>query len=106
MYSIVTLIGSTKYKGVFRELEEELSLKGYLVFSPMVYDQYGENPGCGNEAKALLDMAAKMKINYSHIVVVIDVDGYVGKSTSNQIDYAKLLNKPVLYYSKGEVERL
>ena len=35
-----------------------------------------------------------------------DVDGYVGKSTSNQIDYAKLLNKPVLYYSKGEVERL
>ena len=106
MYSIVTLIGSTKYKGVFRELEEELSLKGYLVFSPLVYDQHGENPGCGKKAKALLDMAAKMKINYSHIVIVVDVDSYIGESTSSQIDYAKLLNKPVLYYSKGEVDML
>ena len=106
MYSIVTLIGSTKYKGIFRELEEELSLKGYLVFSPMVYDQYGENPGCGKESKDVLDMAAKMKINYSHIVVVVDVDGYMGESTISQRDYAVLLNKPVLYYSKGDVLKL
>lgn len=106
MYSVVTLIGSTKYKGVFRELEEELSLKGYLVFSPMVYDQHGEVPGCGEESKKVLDMAAKMKINYSHIVVVVDVDGYIGKSTKDQRDYALMLNKPVLYYSKGEVSKL
>ena len=91
---------------ISRKFSRMLAQKGYLVFSPLVYDQHGENPGCGSEAKALLDMAAKMKINYSHIVLVVDVDGYVGESTSKQIDYAKLLNKPVLYYSKGEVDRL
>ena len=32
MYSIVTLIGSTKYKGVFRELEEELSKTKFDLF--------------------------------------------------------------------------
>lgn len=106
MYAIVTLIGSTKYEKTFRKLEEELSLKGYLVFSPLVYNQSGNHPRCSVKCKEVLDMAAQMKIIHSSIVVVVDVDGYIGKSTKEQLDFAKFLNKPLLYYSKGEVDQL
>jgi len=38
----------------------------------------------------------KEKIRQSDIVFVVDGDdGYVGKSTMNQIAYSKLLNKPL-----------
>ena len=106
MYSVVCLIGSTRFEKIFRELERDLTLKGYLVFSPLVYNQTGEIPGCGVEEKKIIDIATKLKINHSDIVLVVDNDGYIGKSTSEQINHAFLLNKPVLYYSKGEVDKL
>lgn len=106
MYSVVLLIGSTKFKDVFLEVEEKLALKGYLVFTPSVYSQSGEVPGCGVETKKILDTAAKMKVCRSDIVIVIDKDGYIGSSTKKQIEWAELLNKPVLYYSHGDVEKL
>lgn len=106
MYSAVLLIGSTKFKKIFLDVEEKLALKGYLVFTPSVYNQSGEMPECGVETKKILDIAAKMKVCRSDIVIVIDKDGYIGSSTKNQIEWAKLLNKPVLYYSQGDVDRL
>lgn len=106
MYSVVLLIGSTKFKKIFLDVEEKLALKGYLVFTPSVYNQSGEVPGCGVETKKILDTAIKMKVCRSDIVIVIDKDGYIGSSTKSQIEWAKLLNKPVLYYSQGDVDRL
>lgn len=106
MYSVVLLIGSTKFKDVFLDVEEKLALKGYLVFTPSVYNQSGEVPGCGVETKKILDTAAKTKVCRSDIVIVIDKDGYIGSSTNKQIEWAELLNKPVLYYSHGDVEKL
>lgn len=106
MYSVVLLIGSAKFKEVFLEVEEKLALRGYLVFTPSVYNQSGEVPGCGVETKKILDTAAKMKVCRSDIVIVIDKDGYIGSSTKKQIEWAELLNKPVLYYSHGDVEKL
>ena len=106
MYSVVLLIGSTKFKDVFLEVEEKLALQGYLVFTPSVYNQSGEVPECGVDTKKILDTAAKMKVCRSDIVIVIDKDGYIGKSTKNQIEWAELLNKPVLYYSHGDVDKL
>ena len=106
MYSVVLLIGSTKFKDVFLEVEEKLALKGYLVFTPSVYNQSGEVPGCGVATQKILDTAAKMKVCRSDIVIVIDKDGYIGSSTKKQIEWAELLNKPVLYYSHGDVEKL
>lgn len=106
MYSVVLLIGSTKFRKIFLDVEEKLALKGYLVFTPSVYNQSGEAPECGVETKKILDTATKMKVCRSDIVIVIDKDGYIGNSTKNQIEWAKLLNKPVLYYSKGDIDRL
>ena len=106
MYSTICLIGSTKFEELFRKLEVQLSIEGYLVFSPLVYNQSGNNPECGEEVKQILDHEAELKINKSDIVFVVDKDGYIGNSTKKQLDHAILLNKPVLYYSKNDLEKL
>lgn len=82
-----------------------MSIKGYIVLSPLVYNQTGENPLCGEENKIILDYVQKEKIRQSDLVLVIDKDKYIGSSTKNQIEYAKFLNKRVLYYSKGDVKK-
>ena len=106
MHTNICLIGSTKFEEIFIELEVSLSIKGYIVLSPLVYNQTGENPLCGEENKIILDYVQKEKIRQSDLVLVIDKDKYIGSSTKNQIEYAKFLNKRVLYYSKGDVKKL
>lgn len=106
MHTNIWLIGSTRFEEIFRELEVSLSIKGYIVLSPLVYNQTGENPLCGEENKIILDYVQKEKIRQSDLVLVIDKDKYIGYSTKNQIEYAKFLNKRVLYYSKGDVKKL
>ena len=56
MYSVVLLIGSTKFKDVFLEVEEKLALKGYLIFTPSVYNQSGEVPECGVDTKKIQEI--------------------------------------------------
>ncbi len=106
MHTNICLIGSTRFENVFRELEVSLSLKGHIVLSPLVYNQTGDEPGCGIDNKTVLDFVQKEKIRQSDLVFVVDCDGYVGSSTKNQIEYSKLLNKNILYYSKGDIEKL
>ena len=106
MHTNIWLIGSIKFEAIFRELEVSLSIKGYIVLSPLVYNQTGENPLCGEENKIILDYVQKEKIRQSDLVLVIDKDKYIGYSKKNQIEYAKFLNKRVLYYSKGDVKKL
>lgn len=103
MHINVCLIGSTKFEEIFRKLEYDLSVKGNIVLSPLVYNQSGERPGCGKEEKKILDLVQKEKIRQSDIVLVVDKDGYIGESTRKQIEYAELLKKRILYYSKEEV---
>lgn len=106
MYSVISLIGSTKFEKTFKKLEIDLSINGYLVFSPLVYNQSGFKPECGEETKKILDNEAILKIDKSDIVFVVDVDGYIGNSTKKQIEHALLINKRVLYYSKGDLSKL
>ena len=63
-----------KYEDLFRTLERDFSLAGYLVFSPLVYNQSGDNPGCGEDKKIILDHEAELKINKSDLVFVVDKD--------------------------------
>ena len=106
MHTNICLIGSTKFEEEFRKLEYDLSINGYVVLSPLVYTQSGDNPKCGSDVKKILDSVQKEKIRQSDIVFVVDVDKYIGKSTKEQIKYAKLLNKPLLYLSNNDLKKL
>ena len=106
MHTNICLIGSTRFEDTFRELEMDLSLKGFIVLSPLVYTQTGDKPLCGEENKIILDLVQKEKIRQSDVVFVVDKDNYIGNSTKQKIEYAELLNKKILYYSKEELEML
>ena len=47
----------------------------------------------------MLDKIHKEKIKLSDAILVVNVNGYVGNSTKSEIEFAKSLNKEILYYT-------
>ncbi|MDZ4410501.1 hypothetical protein ORL62_21615 [Bacillus cereus] len=95
---IITLCGSTKFKEAFEEVNESLTLLGHIVLSVGVFVHSKELIVRPNQKK-LLDKLHKKKIDLSDEIFVIDVNGYIGSSTRNEIEYAKRKNKKINYLS-------
>lgn len=100
--NIITLCGSSKFKDEFLKVQKELSLKGYLVLSLGLFGHSGDDEAWAK--KDLLDQIHKQKIDKSFAIFVIDVDGYVGKSTKSEIEYAINQGKTVYFYSHDDLE--
>lgn len=47
----------------------------------------------------MLDKMHKERIKLSNEILVVNVDGYIGSSTKSEIEYAKKLNKEIIYYT-------
>jgi hypothetical protein len=104
-YPVVTLCGSTKFKDEFIKVQRVLSLKGYIVISVGLFGHSdGEfNTVITDEIKELLDDVHKAKIDLSDEIFVVDVGGYVGTSTANEIRYAIETSKTVRYLSEEDI---
>ena len=100
--NIITLCGSSKFKDEFLKVQKELSLKGYLVLSLGLFGHSGDDEAWAK--KDLLDQVHKQKIDKSFAIFVIDIDGYVGKSTKSEIEYAINQGKTVYFYSHDDLE--
>ena len=48
----------------------------------------------------MLDEMHRQKIDMSDVIYVINVNGYIGESTKNEIEYAKSKNKEIFYLEK------
>lgn len=100
---IICLCGSTRFTDQMLVKEWELTKVGYIVLSwcalPGWYSsghtgaQMAEQEG----VKEIVDEGHKRKIDVADEVLVINIDGYVGKSTRSEIDYAVAHGKPVSY---------
>lgn len=101
-YTVVTLCGSTGFKDDFMQAQQTLTLAGYVVISVGVF---GHADGeIGQDKKELLDNIHKVKIDMADAIYVINRDGYIGKSTQSEIEYAKKWNKEIIYmFPQGEV---
>lgn len=94
----VCLCGSTRFKETFFEVARDLTLKGCIVTMPMVFVHSGDEV---NEIqKEFLDEVHKAKIADADIVYIINVGGYVGNSTRNEINWALKLGKKIEYLEK------
>lgn len=101
--TIVTLCGSTRFREEFETVNKAFTLKGLIVLSPGVFGHCGD--AITELEKSQLDQLHKEKIKMSDFIYVIDKDGYIGRSTQNEIEFAKELGLEVYYYSgKGEKE--
>jgi len=96
---IVTLSGSTRFKNEFLEVQKQLGLEGKIVISVSVFG-HADNLQLSEEQKSKLDELHLRKIDLADTVYVIDVEGYIGGSTRNEIAYAKANHKKMKYYSQ------
>lgn len=96
----ITVCGSLKFYKEIVEIALKMELEGNCMLVP-IYNPYNTNKDAFTEEE--IKMISKMhyeKIKLSDAILVVDVDGYIGSSTSKEIEYAKSLNKEILYYSE------
>ena len=96
-YKVVTLCGSTKFKDQFYEAQKKLTLEGCIVISVGLFGHSGDTEVFTEGVKTMLDDMHKRKIDMADEIFVINVGGYIGSSTSSEIEYAKQHNKKVNY---------
>lgn len=95
---IITICGSLRFQKEMMEISEKLELEGNCVITP-IYPARDSKDDYTEEEFLMFDKMHKEKINLADAIVVVNVGGYIGSSTSNEIEYAKKLNKEVIYYT-------
>ncbi|WP_206154830.1 hypothetical protein [Clostridium muellerianum] len=86
------------------QISEELELKdGYAVIQ-CVYIVDGKKYG-GLDTE-LLGKIHRRKIDISDAIYVVNVNGYIGNSTRNEIEYARSLGKEILSLEPLELEQV
>lgn len=96
-FKIITLCGSTKFKEQFIAEQKRLTLEGNIVISVGLFGHSGDVEVFTDDVKEMLDEMHKRKIDLADEIFVINVDGYIGKSTKSEIEYAIRNNKIVKY---------
>ncbi len=91
---IITICGSKKFKNRINEIALELELKGNVVLTPVFCDTTEK---LSDGEYDLLGKLHKEKIKLSDAVFIVNVDGYIGEATKSEIEFAKNLNKEIMY---------
>ena len=92
----ITLCGSTKFKNVFNRVAQRISLMGHIVLTPTIFS-HADNIELTEEKFQTLKKVHLDKIAMSDAVIIINVDGYIGETTKEEIEYAEKLNKEIIY---------
>ena len=102
---IVVICGSSKFIEIMAVCSwlierDELAIVLSLHLLPSWYpdcppDHLAEHEGCAKE----MDELHLRKIDLANEVFVVDWDGYVGKSTMNEIKYAEKTGKHIRYFN-------
>ena len=95
MSKIITLCGSSRFKDDILNTYKKLTLQDNIVLFDAIFSQNELN--LNDNEKQLIDKNHKQKILMSDEIFVINKNGYIGKSTKSEIEFAKKLNKPVKY---------
>ncbi len=93
---IVCLCGSTRFKKQYRRENKRLSENGKIVLSVSFFP-HAENIELDSDKKEMLDILHKRKIDLADRIHIINVNGYIGKSTESEITYAKKTDTDITY---------
>jgi hypothetical protein len=103
---IVCLCGSTRFWRTFQEAGLKETLAGRIVLSIGAAsgtddDHFGNLPREEyDRVKEMLDQLHLRKIDLADEVLILNVDGYVGPSTSRELAYARGLGKTVRFWEE------
>lgn len=94
---IITVCGSLRFIKEMMEITEKMDLQGNCMLSP-IYPTRLNKDDYTDEETIMLDKMHKERIKLSEAILVVNVDNYIGDSTKNEIEFAKSLNKEIIYY--------
>ena len=101
---IVCLCGSTKFYETFQKANFQETLAGNIVLSIGCDTKSDDSIFASmsieemDRVKDNLDALHFRKIELADEVLILNVGGYIGKSTNNEIDHADKLGKPIRYW--------
>lgn len=96
---VITVCGSMRFYKEMMEATEKMELKGNCMLPPIYNPSRPHKDDFTEEEAKMLDAMHKERIKLSDAIFVINVDGYIGSSTQKEIEFAKSLNKEVIYYT-------
>lgn len=96
---IIAVCGSYKFRKEMAEVAEIMTLAGNCVLTPNELTRDSKDDYTEEEAR-MIDMMHKEKIRISDAILVVNVGGYIGKSTQSEIEFANSLGKEVIYYNQ------
>lgn len=101
---VVCLCGSTRFYEAFVEANFNETMKGNIILTvgfflhrPEMIPIHGETVGITPEQKIMLDELHLRKIDLADEVLILNVDGYIGASTTREIMYAQEHGKKVRF---------
>ncbi len=100
---VITLCGSTRFTEEMLIKQWELTKQGYVVLSwcalPESYSRNEDKTHIGDQegVKGIVDRVHFRKIDLSDEILVINIGGYIGESTLNEINYAYSRGKLIKY---------
>jgi hypothetical protein len=101
--NVITLCGSTKYKEEFVLVNKWLTLQGNIVISVSMFGHIDKEPLTQAE-KITLDAIHKRKIDLADEIFVVNVDGYIGNSTKEEIFYAESNGKKIRFFDDEQAK--
>ncbi|MCM1295222.1 MAG: hypothetical protein NC311_06745 [Muribaculaceae bacterium] len=100
-HPVITICGSTRFKDEIIKAVGELTHAGWLVFPVGITEK---SRVLDNATVVLLNDIHQQKIRMSDAIYVVNKDGYIGKSTANEIRYAELWMRTIYYMEGGETD--
>lgn len=99
MAKIICYCGSLRIAlDAFKKAEYESVLKGEIALLPCcMFVDIQREYGATSDYKIKADELHKCKIDICDEVFILNVGGYVGESTRNEIEYAQSIGKPIIY---------
>ena len=95
---IITVCGSLRFKKEMIEISERMELQGNCMLTP-IYPTQSDKDAYTEDEVLMLDKMHKEKIKLSDAILVVNVNNYIGSSTKSEIEFAKSLNKEIIYYT-------
>lgn len=96
---IITVCGSLRFYKEMMIVTEKMELEGNCMLVPIYNPAKSIKDDFTEEETLMLDKMHKERIKLSDAILVINVDNYIGTSTKSEIEYAKSLNKEIIYYT-------
>jgi len=95
---IITVCGSLKFQKEMMEITEKLGKLGNCMLAP-VYPTNNDKTNYTEEEIKIVGQMHFERIKLADAILVVNVNNYIGESTKKEIEFAKSLDKEIIYYT-------